>query len=129
MNTPGSKNRRIKLALIAGVSAAIAATAVITAADAAAAPDNYIALSYSAVDQAWGWGTHGDANTAVARSLHECSIHGDQCVYVALQNNGCVAVAAFEDEYAIGQGATRHDAVQQAAHGLARSRVLYAGCA
>lgn len=129
MNNPMSKRRRIFLATIAGASAAIAATAVLSAAEADAATDSYIALSYSAVDQSWGWGRNANIDTAVARSLHECGIYGDGCVYVAVEKNYCVAIAAFEDDYSLGRGSTANEAGQMAAHGLARSKILFSGCA
>ena len=121
--------RRQIMAVTMMSAVAAVAGSIVTAEPAHAASGNYIALSYSTVDQSWGWGRHTDANTAVARSLYECSQYGDQCVYVAIEKDYCVAVAAFQDKFALGRGRTANDAGQMAAHGLARSRILYSGCA
>ena len=85
--------RRRFLAATMLVAAGAAASSMLAPAAPANAATNYVALSYSPVDDDFGFAKDGNRDRAVTRSLSNCGYVASHCVYIALSKNGCVALA------------------------------------
>lgn len=128
MSTTTAPRRRT---IIATVLAAAAATgALASAVPANAAPVKYVAMAYSPVDGASGWGMNENQDVANTRALFECGKRGGHCQLVSWSKNGCVALAASGPYYYGWHGATLEQAKQGALERTGPgARVLDAICA
>jgi hypothetical protein len=140
MTTTQNTARRAKSAAAAMLFAAsaVAAGALGSAAPANAAADNFVAISFSTENGAYGWGnSYSDLDSARIRSLSECQNHGGtHCVFLTWAKNWCSALAVGDrnvyggyDSYYGWYGPTLPNAEQQALAKNGGGHVLVSRCA
>jgi hypothetical protein len=120
-----------------GAAVAVLAAAVITvggvgfAVPADAAPDQYIALSYSLQSQKSGSATADSENAARIASLQNCQgTGGNQCVTYVIAKNQCAAIAVFgTEEWTTGTSSELALAQKQALNKNPGGRLGASGCA
>lgn len=117
--------------LVAALTAGAALVGAFGAASPAqAAPDLYIALSYSFQSSVSGVAVRPDSETARIDSLASCQDKGgNHCVTFAIEKNTCVALAILGvQEWNTATGATPKDAQDQALAQNPGSHIAVAGC-
>lgn len=112
------------------VAGAALASALGSAATANAAPDLFIALSYSFQNNISGIAVTDNSEQSRINSLANCQDSGgNHCVTFAIEKNTCVALAILgQDEWNTATGATRKDAEDQALAQNPGSHVAVSGC-
>lgn len=117
----------VAAALTAGAALAGAFGA---AAPANAAPDLFIALSYSFQSNVAGIAVTGDSEQSRLKSLSNCQDSGgNHCVTFAIEKNTCVAMAILGvQEWNTATGATRKAAENQALAQNPGSHIVGSGC-
>jgi len=100
------------------------------AAPAQAAPDMYIALSYSFTSDISGIAVTNDKEQSRINSLGNCQDKGgNHCVAYAIEKNTCVALAILgQQESNTATGATPKDAEDQALAQNPGSNIAVSGC-
>jgi hypothetical protein len=123
-------NRTRNTVVAALTAGAALAGAFGMAAPANAAPDMYIALSYSFQSNVSGIAVRPDSEKARIDSLAICQDGGgNHCVTFAIEKNRCAAMAIEgELEWKTATGATRKDAEDQALAQNPGSHVAVSGC-
>ena len=130
--------RRMRLAC----AALLVASGAVVVGGIGAAPANaaskFVALSFSPVNGAYGWGNnYDDLEGARIRSLVECQNHGgSHCVFIGWAENWCAALAVGPrnpyggyDQYHSWYGPTLADAEQQALNKNGGGTILVSRCA
>ena len=130
-NTPRRRRTKAAAAALLAASGAIIAAGLGAAAPANAAPDKFVAISYSPETKHWGWGNNYDnLDSARIRSLVECQdAGGNHCVFLAWSKNGCAALAVNGDSYYGWYGANRWEAEQGALQRTGGGYIAISKCA
>ena len=126
-----SIKHRTRNALVAALTGGAAlAGAFGAAAPAQAAPDMYIALSYSFTSDISGIAVTNDSEQSRINSLGNCQDKGgNHCGTYAIEKNTCVALAILgQQEWNTATGATPKDAEDQALAQNPGSHIAVSGC-
>jgi Domain of unknown function (DUF4189) len=124
------KHRTRNTLMAALTGGAALAGAFGAAAPAQAAPDMYIALSYSFTSDISGIAVTNDSEQSRINSLGNCQDKGgNHCVAYAIEKNTCVALAILgQQEWNTATGATPKDAEDQALAQNPGSHIAVSGC-
>jgi Domain of unknown function (DUF4189) len=126
-----STRHRSRNTLLAALTAGAGlAGAFGAAAPAQAAPDMFIALSYSFQSNISGIAVTNDSEQSRINSLLNCQDKGgNHCVTFAIEGNTCVALAILgQQEWNTATGATPKDAQDQALAQNPGSHIAVSGC-
>lgn len=128
--TQHTSRRRLVAATLLVTAGASAAAMVGPQATAFAAPaDQYVAVSYSPVDEAAGLSIDSNLDVAIRGSLSKCGIKAGHCVNLAWSKNGCVALAVNGDYYYYGwHGASYAEAQNGALQRAGGGTIMMSQC-
>ena len=122
---PGRRTLAATMLTVAALSGLVTG-GLSTAAPAAAASGEYVAVTYSTVYKVYGYGRNANKDVAVTAAMHNCNIAGGFCGVAAVSpKNGCVVLSTRNggEEYVGGSGTTLPKAMKDAQSRLYGSQV------